>query len=395
MSSNRTILVTGATGFLGGRVAERLVAQGDCTVRVLVRSLSRAVRVASLPVEYHFGDVTDDDAFARAAAGCEAVIHCASRIEGGLSPEKTSAFLGVRSAAQACKAAGAKLIHISSCSVYGTPTGSIVDENSPMRPRHSKDTYARAKIAAELFLKDYAAAHGVRTAILQPTLIYGPHSEEWTLPPLAMLRTANVALPVGDTGLCNAVYVDDVVSAALRVLDKCDTRCPSYLINGDDLPSWADFFDRHVSLGTKGHVVRLTTSEVSALRREATKARSLIHTGMKILREQPDVRSAAMSTALVSNSFALVQKLVPVSAFHSIKSKLTGRKPAVQAPVIHFPQPPEVQTNLPPPHFLDLTRQCHRYTSARAKRELGYAPEFPLDRAFAFIGAWARWSQLV
>lgn len=395
MSSHRTILVTGATGFLGGRIVERLIAEGNCSVRVLVRSMSRAVRVASLPVEYYFGDVTDATALAKASVGCEAVIHCASRIESGIAPEKTTTFLGVQSAAQVCKQTGAKLIHISSCSVYGIPDGRDVDENAPLRPRHGRDVYGRAKIAAEQFLKDYVASQDMKAAILQPTLIYGPYSEEWTLSPLAMLSDANIALPDGDTGVCNAVYVDDVASAALLALDKCDARCRSYLINGGELPSWADYFARHEAIGTKGRVVRFNEAELNALRQSAAQGKSLFRAGMRIMREQPAVRSAIMSTSLVSNAFALMQKFIPTARFESLKNHLTGRKTAAESPVTCFPNEAGLQTKLPAPHFLELVRQSHRYNCARAKSELGYNPAFSLDRAFEIIGPWAKWSRIV
>ena len=376
-------------------MVEHLIAAGGWRVRVLVRSMSRAVRVASLPVEYHFGDVTDTAAFAKAATGCEAVIHCASRIEGGVTPEKTTTFLGVQSAAQACKQAGAKLIHISSCSVYGTPDAKEVDECAPMRPRHAKDVYASAKIAAERWLKPFAASEGIKTAILQPTLIYGPFSEEWTLSVFSMLRSANIALPAGDTGTCNAVYVDDVVSAALKALDHCTPQARSYLINGGELPSWADYFDRHCAIGTKGRLVRFSDAEMGAVTQQARQSRSIIHAGMKILREQPAARATIMSTAVVANTFSLVQKIVPPSVFDSLKSRLRGRSSTVEAPVFRFPSEAELPTRLPAPHFLDLARQSHRYSHARAAAELGYAPAFSLDRAFDAIGAWAKWSRLI
>jgi NAD-dependent epimerase/dehydratase family protein len=80
-----TILVTGAGGFLGSRIADRLVLEHGAGVRVLLRSLAGASKIATLPVEYRRGDVTDLAAVTDAAKGCDVVMHCASRIEPGVA----------------------------------------------------------------------------------------------------------------------------------------------------------------------------------------------------------------------------------------------------------------------------------------------------------------------
>src|SRR4051794_27262052 len=78
----KTVLVTGATGFLGSHVARQLAERGD-EVRVLVRKTSVLDRLDGLPVEIHYGDVTDRESVFAAAKGVDGVIHCAATVELG------------------------------------------------------------------------------------------------------------------------------------------------------------------------------------------------------------------------------------------------------------------------------------------------------------------------
>lgn len=387
-----TVLVTGGTGFLGGRVVERLVLEKHSQVRVLLRSVGKASRIASLPVQYYLGDAADPDAFRKAAEGCDVVIHCASLIDATAS-KLTSTYLGTKTAAQVCAELGIRLVHVSSSAVYGNPTTSVVDEKTPHRPRHKRDIYAQAKIAAEQAVASHCANSSLRAAIIQPTMIYGPHSGEWTLAPLAMLSSANIVMPEDDNSICNAVYVDDVVNAILLSINACNPSCPAYIINGNTLPTWSDFLSRHTALGAPGSIIPTSTGEIKRLKNESSKQRSLIRTSVKLLRE-PLFRSALLGTTIVGGIFSLFQKVASKNRFESIKRRLTGRS-VNGLPIVEFSKPDELPLHLPPVHFLELAKQHYRFSNAKAQQELAYEPAYSLDSAFEIIEAWAKWSRLV
>jgi nucleoside-diphosphate-sugar epimerase len=389
-----TILVTGAGGFLGSRMAELLVLKHGATVRVLLRSPAAAAKIATVPVEYRRGDVTDLAAVIDAAKGCDVVMHCASRIEPGVAPEATTTCLGTRIAASACSTLRAKLVHVSSCSVYGVPSTPVVDETSPYRPRHRKDTYALAKIAAERFLQECCKARGLQAAILQPTMIFGPYSAEWTLTPLSMLQQADIAMPEDDRSICNAVYVDDVVSAAVLAADVCDTTCQSYLINGRDFLTWTDYLSRHAAMGTPGKIVALSRERLEQLREEASQSRSLRRTLISLVRDHPEIRSALLSTRVGGGALSLLQKHGSRRLMAFIRDKLTDRREQ-GTPTITFPKASGLPLRLPPQHFLDLAIQTHRYSSAKAERKLAYVPHYSVDMALPRLKAWVEWSRLV
>ena len=73
-----TVLVTGASGFLGGRICQALLSRGDCNVKALVRPSSSLHYLPSHNVELVYGDLTDLQSLIRAFHGCSAIIHCAA-----------------------------------------------------------------------------------------------------------------------------------------------------------------------------------------------------------------------------------------------------------------------------------------------------------------------------
>ena len=77
MASRKTVLVTGAAGFIGGRVVETLCLSGSANVRAGIRRWSSAARIARFPVEIVLCDIMDEEQVAQAMAGATSVIHCA------------------------------------------------------------------------------------------------------------------------------------------------------------------------------------------------------------------------------------------------------------------------------------------------------------------------------
>ena len=129
-----TVLVTGATGFIGGRLVERLILEEGARVRVLLRDFAHAPRVARFPVEMIGGSVTDLDAVDRAAAGCDVIVHCAFGNSGTPEEKRAATIAGTEAVAEAARRAGVKrLVHLSTISVYGLPGDGDLDETAPRR----------------------------------------------------------------------------------------------------------------------------------------------------------------------------------------------------------------------------------------------------------------------
>lgn len=170
----QSILVTGATGFLGSAVVAHLQRSG-----VKIRSTGRSANPSCAAVEFHRADLTDERSLGRLCAGMDCVIHVA-----GLAHQFRPAadtrrqFYAINTAvarnlAQAAARAGVQhFVLISSMSVYGSQSAGPRREEDDCLP---DDDYARSKYAAELHLTRVAESHQMRLTILRPATIYGEH----------------------------------------------------------------------------------------------------------------------------------------------------------------------------------------------------------------------------
>lgn len=211
-------LVTGATGFIGGRLAERLSAEGR-VVRCLVRARSDTSRLERLGVELVVGDLCDPGSLQRAVVDCRWVLHCAAMVsDWGTVEEITRVNVtGTRELAMAAAQAGAeRLVQVSTTDVYGHPGTAEVDENA--RPAGFCNWYAQTKLLAEAEVRRAAAAGRLEVVILRPATVYGPGSVEVVLEVARAIRAGTMILIAGGRAVAGLCYVDNLVDAAVIAL---------------------------------------------------------------------------------------------------------------------------------------------------------------------------------
>ncbi len=124
-------LITGATGFIGGRLAERLAGEGH-RLRCLVRASSDTTKLKELGVEIVLGDLSDRPSLQAAAEGCRNVLHCAALVSDWATTEEITRanVLGTRNLLEACLAASAeRFVHFSTTDVYGHPGTASIGED--------------------------------------------------------------------------------------------------------------------------------------------------------------------------------------------------------------------------------------------------------------------------
>jgi nucleoside-diphosphate-sugar epimerase len=168
------ILVTGATGFVGGAVARRLTSRGHA-VRALVRSPERAQALANLGIALHPGDITDKASLRAPMTGVDAVFHVAGWYHVGV-PDADAYRVnveGTRHVLETMAEVGiARGVYTSTVAIYSDTHGRVVDETYRFEGRHLSrydETKAEAHRVAEAF-----AAQGLPIVIVQPGAVYGP-----------------------------------------------------------------------------------------------------------------------------------------------------------------------------------------------------------------------------
>ena len=201
-------LVTGATGFVGGHLVDRLLAQGD-QVTALVRSPAKAARLAELGVRLEPGDLHGMHALARAAEAQDVIYHVA----GAVAAKDEAAYLqgnrdGTLNMVRAAEASGRPRFVLVSSMAAGGPSlpGTPRTDPEPSRP---VTAYGRSKLGAEHIVR----GSSLPWTILRPPMIYGPRDRDNLIKVFRIARLG-VAPVFGDGSMeLSAVYAPDLADA--------------------------------------------------------------------------------------------------------------------------------------------------------------------------------------
>ena len=212
------VLVTGASGWIGGRTARQLLRAG-AEVRCLVEPGTDRARLPA-DADVVTGDVRDAEAVAAAMTEVEVVVHCAAVIHpvrAGLFREVNE--LGTRQVVQEAARAGARrLVYVSSNAAAGFQREREVPltEDDPPRPRGG---YGTSKLAAERAVLEAHEAGSLEATVVRPCRCYGPGQPPRVERVFRMIRTGTVPV-FGDGGALRSMsFVDDVVRVLVQCLD--------------------------------------------------------------------------------------------------------------------------------------------------------------------------------
>jgi dihydroflavonol-4-reductase len=274
--------VTGATGFLGGRLTQKLLERGDEVVALVRRD--DVDLPGAQPVR---GDLSDRDILRDAMRGCNAVFHVAARYEVGIPSSEDSAMydVNVRGTENVLDAAAdiPRVVYVSTVNVFGNTHGEVVDETYVRAPGQWLSAYDRTK-----YLAHQAAQKRENVVIAQPGAIYGPGDHSELGAQLDQARRGKLLFKaLADVGV-NAVHVDDAADGLLLVHDR--GRLGESYVLGGEITRLGAMIDR-----VSPRPVRLTIP--TALLRLAIPAGPLIG---KVMGTGPNLRELVSASAGVT-----------------------------------------------------------------------------------------------
>ena len=215
------VLVTGASGFLGGHVAELLSRRGD-SVRALVRSTSNRKHLEKLPnVELFEGGVEEVERVREAVDGVDAIVHAAGLVKARSTDEFFAVNVGgtsnlvqaARSGSRGRPSTVKRFVYVSSLEACGPSADGRpvpVDQESPV------NAYGRSKLAAEKVV--LSAKDELPVVILRPGAIYGPRDGE-ILDVFKTIQRGLLPLVAGGDAKGVWIYATDCAEACLRAID--------------------------------------------------------------------------------------------------------------------------------------------------------------------------------
>jgi UDP-glucose 4-epimerase len=231
------IALTGATGFIGQRVAQALVREGH-SVRALVRDVERARALPALAgcelATVDLEGALEPQALSHALTGVSVLCHAAAYIPANQRDSQLAArCLQVNALATlslvdaAISAKLSRLVHFSSGNVY-EPAPTAVTEDAKTYPASRATYYLASKLCGELYV-DHARRRGdLATTILRVSSVYGPAMKGGVVPLFAdrLARGERVKVSDGGRYQTDLVFVDDVVSAAVRAIERPTVEGP-------------------------------------------------------------------------------------------------------------------------------------------------------------------------
>lgn len=244
--------ITGITGFIGGHLAERLLATG-ARVRGLARNPESAARLARLGAEIVPGSLLDRSALERTAAGCDVLLHTAAWTGGPELSDDEAWATNVTATEwlleEAGRAGASRFVYFSSVAVYGVNSAEVLDETAAT-PSVGQ-LYPDSKIAAEARVR-HAQAAGLAATIMRPACTYGPRGAAWTVGPIEQIKSGRLVLLGRDQGLVNTGYVDNVVDGVLLALDSPAAAGETFNLCDGSAVTYREFYLRYAAMLGKG-----------------------------------------------------------------------------------------------------------------------------------------------
>jgi nucleoside-diphosphate-sugar epimerase/predicted dehydrogenase len=367
-----TVLVTGATGFIGTHLIERLFEGAGRQVVAPVRNYRTCAGIARFPVQMPRLDLLNYEKVKSAVAGARFVFHLAYGRDGRQAERVT--VDGTRNVVEAAIATGSEaVVVLSTIYVFGQPDGRV-DETWPYHPTGGEYGLSKAKME-RWCLTRAKSSPATRIVILCPSCVYGPGGHTYSAMPMRMAGEANFCWIDSGCGVANYTFVDNLVDAMLLAATSIEAHGRRFIIN-DGYTTWRTFLEQ--LLGEQAaSVPSYSRRQLRDLQRRHPRPSvlDLVH----LMVSDQRLRSAARQTMLVDAALRAADRVAP---------QLLDRLKQTQrvSPTI---QHPELASTTPPEWLADLFGPAQTvFVSKKAHEVLGWTAHVPLEEGMRATTAW-------
>lgn len=236
--------ITGATGFVGGHLAEACVARGYA-VSTIARPTSDTALLKRVGAAIYQGDLNDTGLLQQVLEATDVLVHCAAKVGdwGPVDDYRTVNVQALRTLLDACKGkALQRFVHLSTLGVYAARHHYGTDETEPLPARHI-DGYTQTKVEAERLVLDYYRSYGIPAVILRPGVIYGPRDRTVVPRLIELLRAKQLPYLGGGKGAINCIYVGNLVEAIFLAVEQPKAVGQVYNLTDGELVSKRRFIE--------------------------------------------------------------------------------------------------------------------------------------------------------
>ena len=363
--SGKKIAITGATGFIGCRFVETLLLNKvDCKISALIRNYSSLAHLARFKsIEYTFGNLDQKEIIDKFVKDADYVVHL------GYDPSSLKTNINsIKYLSESCMKYDKKLIHTSTISVYEPFNTDTITEN--VEYDGSIFEYGKRKRLIEEKVYKYIKK-GLKAVILQPTIVYGPFSGPWTDRTCNQLLSGTIVLPNGGSGICNPVYVYDVVHAIFNAILSPESSGERFLISGPDNVTWGEYYNVFEKILGTSSVIYKNESEIKNSHFNPIKSIRLILGDPKRAFDWEPMKSFLQS----------IKYSIPGKYRTLIKNIDFSYRKIAPAPIY-----------MPNKQMLALFSSNAVVDISHAKNKLGYDPKYSFEDGMKRTAEYIRWA---